>query len=181
MKKISICSILLLLNITIFSASLKLGPYTGYFSPADETLKNIYEGEDIIYGIKAGVRVWKEFYIWLTGMQFKKTAETTLLGDITTLTLVPLTLSLRYTFTLGTANPYLEGGYTYIIYTEKSDIGDAEGEGKGYSLDAGVEFKLSSRFIIDVGIKYSRATVRPTTFDVQLGGIQAGVAFLVAF
>lgn len=183
MKKISLflSFILFLLNITAFPGNLKLGPYIGYFSPEDRMLKEIYSGEDIIYGLSAGVRVWKEFYIRLSVMQFEKTSQTTLLGDVTTLRLNPVTLSLRYTFTLGTVNPYLEGGYTYIYYNEKSDIGDVKGEGKGYSVDAGIEFKLSSRFIIDLGIKYSRAAVRPTGFDVQLGGAQAGIALLVVF
>jgi len=181
MKKIGLFLVFLLLNSTIFPGNVKLGSTIGYFSPEDKNLKEIYKGEDVIYGLKLGVRVWNKFYIWLSGMQFKKTAETTLLDDITTLTLNPITLSLRYTFALGTVNPYLEGGYTYIFYNEKSDIGDVEGEGKGYSVDIGIEFKLSSRFIIDLGAKYSRATVRPTGFDVQLGGAQAGIAFLVVF
>jgi opacity protein-like surface antigen len=182
MKKMSAVLIFLLLSSIIFPKSVfKVGPYTGYFSPADKTLKDIYKGEDIIYGLKLGVRAWKGLYIWLSGMQFKKTAETTLLGDKTTLTLNPINLSLRCTFELGTINPYLQGGYSYIFYKEESDIGDVKGEGKGYCLDAGIEFKISPRFIIDVGARYSRATVRPTGFDVQLGGAQAGVSFLVAF
>ena len=181
MKKIGVFLVFLLLNSTIFPGNVKLGPTIGYFSPEDKNFKEVYKGEDYIYGVKLGVRLWNKFYIWLSGMQFKKTAETIPLGDATTLTLIPISLSLRYTFALGTVNPYLEGGYTYIYYNEKSDIGDTEGEGKGYSVDVGIEFKLSSHFIIDLGAKYSQATVRPTGFDVQLGGAQAGISFLVAF
>jgi len=180
MKKIHIfLSILLLGSILFPRDAVKIGAYTGYFSPADETFKKIYQGEDMIYGLKLGVRIWKEFYLWLSGMQFKKTSETTLLSDITTLTLQPVTLTLRYTFNLGVVNPYLEGGYTYIFYKEESEIGDVNGEGKGYSLDTGIEFKLSSRFVIDLGVRYTQAMVRPTGFDVQLGGVQAGISLVV--
>jgi hypothetical protein len=182
MKKACIfLSIFLLGLILLPRDNVKIGAYTGYFSPSDEQFKEIYKGEDIIYGLKLGIRIWKEFYLWFSGMQFKKTSETTLLNDITTLTLQPLNLALRYTFNLGFVNPYLEGGYTYIFFKEKSNIGDVEGEGKGYSLDAGIEFKLSSRFVIDLGARYSQAKVRPTGFDVQLGGIQLGISFLVVF
>lgn len=182
MKKIYIfLSILFLSSILFPRDAVKIGTYAGYFSPTDKTFKEIYKGEDVIYGLKLGVRIWKEFYLWLSGMQFKKTSETTLLSDITTLTLQPITLSLRYTFNLGTVNPYLEGGYTYIFFKEESDIGDVDGEGKGYSLDAGIEFKLSPRFVIDLGARYSRATVRPTGFDVQVGGLQAGISLVVVF
>ncbi|UCH92419.1 MAG: outer membrane beta-barrel protein [Candidatus Aminicenantes bacterium] len=182
MKKIGVFLSILLLGSVVFPRdTIKIGAYVGYFSPADQTLKEIYDGEDFIYGIKMGIRVWKEFYIWLSGRQFKKTSETTLLGDITTLTLQPINLSLRYTFNLGSVNPYLEGGYTYIFFNEESDIGDVKGEGKGYCVDVGIEFKLSFRVIIDIGARYSRAAVRPTGFDVQLGGAQAGISFLVVF
>ena len=180
MKKIYILlSVLLLVSILFPRDAIKIGAYTGYFSPGDETLKKIYPGKDVIYGVKLGVRIWREFYLWLSGMQFKKTSETTLLGDITTLTLQPVTVTLRYTFKLGAVNPYLEGGYTYIFYKEECAIGDVDGEGKGYALDTGIEFKLSSRFVIDLGVRYSRATVRPTGFDVRLGGVQAGISLVV--
>ncbi|MCP5046523.1 MAG: outer membrane beta-barrel protein [bacterium] len=160
---------------------LKIGAYAGYFSPTDENIKEIYEGEDVTYGLKLGIRVWGNFSVWLSGMRFNKTAETTLLNDITTITLNPAHLTLRYTFKLGGISPYLEGGYSYIFFNEASDIGTTKGEGKGYCFDAGLELKLSSRFMMDVGVKYSQAEVRPTGFDVQLGGLQGGVAFLVVF
>ncbi len=182
MKKINIFLVILLLGSCLFPRdAVKIGAYAGYFSPADEEFKKIYQGEDFIYGVKLGVRIWRGFYLWLSGMQFKKTGETTLLHDITTLTLQPITLSLRYTFNLGGVNPYLEGGYTYIFFKEESDIGDVEGEGKGYSLDAGIEFKLSSWLVVDLGARYSQAQVRPTGHDVRLGGVQAGITLVVVF
>jgi outer membrane receptor protein involved in Fe transport len=180
-KTIIFLSILLLVSILFPRDAVKIGAYTGYFSPADENLKEIYKGEDFIYGLKLGVRIWREFYLWLSGMQFKKMSETTLLSDITTLTLQPITLSLRYTFDLGALNPYFEGGYTYIFFREESDIGNVDGEGKGFLLDAGIELKLSSRFVIDLGVRYTQAEVRPTGFDVQLGGVQAGISLVIVF
>jgi opacity protein-like surface antigen len=182
MKKTSMLLFFLLLGVFLFPKNVvKLGPYAGYFSPADKTLKEIYGENHVIYGMKLGIRVWKGLYLWLSGMQLKKTSETIPLGDLTTLTVTPLNLSLRYTFDLGAVNPYLEGGYSYIYYKEESVIGDNKGEGRGYSLDAGIEFKISSGFIIDVGARYSRAAVNPSGFEVQLGGAQAGISFLVAF
>jgi opacity protein-like surface antigen len=161
--------------------TLKIGPYTGYFSPQGADMKKYYEGEDIIYGLKMGVRIWRGFYVWLSGMQFQKTSQTTLLADATTLTLNPINLSLRYTLNLGTINPYLEGGYSYILYKEISDIGNVKGETRGYSVDAGIEFKLSAAFVIDLGVRYSQAEIDTTIFDGKMGGTQAGAALLVVF
>jgi outer membrane protein W len=161
--------------------TVKLGAYAGYFRQADSTFRQIY-GEDVIYGLKLGVRVWKNLSIWVSGMQYRKTGRTTLLADITTLTVNPIHLSLRYTFKLGAVNPYLQGGYTYLIYNEESEIGDVnKEEGKGYSADAGIEFKISTHFIVDIGAKYSQVNVKPTTVEADLGGMQAGVSLLVVF
>ena len=106
---------------------------------------------------------------------------TTLLGDTTIFKLNPIHLSLRYTIRLGGVNPYVEGGYARILYDEQSEIGHVKGEGKGFCAEAGLEFKLSSGFVMEAGAGYNQAVVNPTGFDVELGGWRAGLAFLVAF
>lgn len=182
MKKMCVGLLLFLISSIVFSKNtLKIGAYAGYFFPSDSTIKEVYTKGEMTYGAKIGLRVWKGLHVWLSGMQFKKVSETIPLGDITTVTLNPLTLSLRYTIPLGTLNPYLGGGYTYIFFKEKSDIGNISGEGKGYSVSAGFEVKLSSWFYMDFGITYSEIKVRPTEFDIQLGGLQPGITFLVVF
>ena len=160
----------------------KFGSYIGYFSPRDNNLSEIYDGgNDAIFGLKMGVHVWNGFYIWLSGMQYKKVSDTSFLDEITRLTINPLNLSLRYTYKWGSINPYAEIGYTYLFFKEEANIGNVEGEGKGFSLDGGLEFWLSARFIVDFGIRYSQVKVSPTGDEIDLGGLQFGLAFLVVF
>lgn len=183
MKKTSLLLIILLFctfGTLLPKESVKLGAYAGYFRQADSQFRQIY-GEDAIYGLKLGIKIWNNFSIWLSGMQYRKTAQTTLLEDITTLTVNPIHLSLRYTFKLGRVNPYLQGGFTYLFFNEESDIGTVKDEGKGYSADGGIEFKVSSNFTIDIGMKYSQVNVKPTIVEADLGGFQAGMAFLLVF
>lgn len=181
MKKIGLLSIFLLLSVmTLQGGIVKIGAFAGYFGTADNQLKDTYSEGDVVYGVKLGFRVYKGLSIWLSGSQFKSTGETSLLGDITTLTLNPIDLSLRYTFRLGFFNPYLEGGFTYIYYNEQSDIGDEKGEGRGYFLSVGGEIKLSQRFSIEIGAKISRSKVSPKNFDVELGGTQAGMSLIIS-
>ena len=163
--------------------NIKIGAYAGYFSVRDNAIKEVYTSGDVTYGARLGVRVWNGLHIWLSGGQFRKVSETTLLalGDTTTLVLNPFSLSLRYVFPLGAVNPYIGGGYTYIYFKETSDIGNVSGDGRGYSMDTGIEFILSRRFHLDLGVSYSEAKVNPTGRDVQIGGLQAGISFLVVF
>jgi len=132
-----------------------------------------------MYGFKIGAHIWKGLYAYLSGMQYKAVAQTTLLEDATSLTLNPIIFSLRYTFKTGTFNPYLEGGFAYTFFKENSDIGNIEDRGNGYSIDAGLEINLSKRIVFDLGLKYSSILVNPTGFQVDLGGLQAGIAILV--
>jgi outer membrane protein W len=159
--------------------NIKIGAYAGYFSVRDNTIKQVYTDGDVTYGARIGVRIWNGLHIWLSGGQFRKVSGTTLLGDTTTLVLNPVTLSLRYAAPLGRVNPYIGGGYTYIYYKEKSEIGNVTGEGKGYSVDAGIEIKLARWFSLDLGASYSSAKVNPTGFDIELGGLQTCVSFLL--
>jgi opacity protein-like surface antigen len=180
MKKFFLLIFTVSLCLTIFpKETLKIGAYTGYFSPRDNTLKQIYSKDNIVYGIKIGARIWKTFYIWISGEHFSKSSETTLLGDTTKLTVNPITLSLGYSIPLGKIKPYIGAGYTYFYYKERSDIGNVSGEGQGYSLNTGIEFGFSSSFRLDLGLVYSDGTVKPTGFNVQLGGLQASISFLI--
>ncbi|MCP4216856.1 MAG: porin family protein [bacterium] len=182
MKKLSISLLLFFLTVVVFPKSaLKIGPYAGYFAPRDELTKEIYGDGGVTYGAKIGVRVFNGLGIWLTGSQFSADGETPLLGDKTSLTLMPLTLSLRYTLPKGKIRPYAGVGYCYLFYEEKSDIGDnTKKEGKGYSLDAGLEIKLGSRIHADICLNYNDVKVPgPLNSDIQLGGLQLGLSFLI--
>lgn len=180
-KKNFIILLFLLFSSTLFPEDIvKVGAYSGYFSPAEKMLSEIYRGKDIIYGLKVGVHIWRGFYGFLSGLQYRQVSET-LLGDVTRLKLNPITVSLRYTFSLGVVNPYLESGFTYIYFKEVSDIGNTKDSGGGVLVGTGVEFRASDRFIFDVGAKYSQVKVSPGDFAVDLGGLQVGVSFLVVF
>ncbi len=180
MKKIWISLLIFSCAFALSAAEIfKIGPYAGYFASRENLLTNVYKGEDLIYGVKTGVRVWNQLHIWFSALHFTQDGETVPLGDPTRLTLTPLNLSLRYNFPLGTFRPYLGGGYSYIYYKENSDIGDIKGEGKGYSLDLGVEMRLSARFHLDIGIRYTDVKVNPRGFDAQIGGLQGGLTLLL--
>jgi opacity protein-like surface antigen len=179
MKKAKIFFLIFFISVLIFPKNLfKLGLYTGYFSPKDSILKEIYGGGNFTYGLNLGLHIWNGFYLCVSGMQYRKSSKTSYTQESTILTLNPLNFSLRYTLYLGKINPYIAGGYTFIFFKESSDIGNIYEDGQGYSVDLGVEFKLCSWFIIDLGTRYTNVKVNPTGFDVHLGGWQVGLSFV---
>jgi outer membrane protein W len=171
--------LVLICGTTLFAGDLfKVGVTSGYFIPSNDIFREVYDG-DLVYGLKLGVHVWNGLYAYVSGLQYKKFSETTYTGDITRLTLNPIYLSLRYTAPLGKANPYVGGGYTYLKFKEESTIGDIEDSGNGYYLEAGIEFNLSSRFILDLNAGYNSVSITPFKEEIDLGGAFAGLSFLV--
>ncbi len=161
---------------------LKFGPAASYFAPREGAVKSIYGKGGAQFGFNIGVRVWKGLSTWLTVGYYKADGKTTLeeLQETTRLTQYPITLGLRYNFfRKSVISPYLGGGYTYLYFKEESDIGKEEDKGHGYKAEAGVEFKFTRHFSLDLNVTYMDVKVNPTGTDVQLGGTSAGLAFLI--
>lgn len=182
MKKINLFFFIFLICLAVFPRdTVRLGGFVGYFSPSDQVFKDVYHGENIVYGAKLGIRVVNNLSLWVSVSQFQKDGETLSLGDATNLRLNPVNLTARYTIKLGFVNPYVGGGYSHIFYNEKSVIGNKTGEGKGYLLEGGLEFRLASVVMCDIGLQYSRCNVKSEDLDVQLGGIQLALGLFLVF
>jgi len=160
---------------------IKIGPYAGYFRPQDMWVKKIYGEGDAIYGARLGVHIWKGFYFWLSAAQFKTIAETTFSKDRTALTLLPISTFLRYRVRLGFFRPYAGIGYTYLSFKEESEIGNVTGNGNNAAYEAGFELKINRNFLLDLGARYDQIKVKPTGFEIELGGVQAGISLLISF
>jgi hypothetical protein len=161
---------------------LKIGPYVGFFQPQDADLKLIYGKGDIIYGGRLGIHLWQGFHIWLSASQFKVIGKTTYSEDKTTLTLIPLSVFLRCNISLGFFKPYAGIGFTYMNFKEESSISpDTTGNGKNIAYEAGFELKMNRNFFLDFGVRHDQIKVKPTSFEIDLGGLQAGVSLLVSF
>jgi hypothetical protein len=161
---------------------MKIGPYAGYFQPRDANLKSIYGEGDVIYGGRLGIHLWQGFHFWLSASQFKVIGKTTYSEDKTTLTLTPLSAFLRCNISLGFFKPYAGIGFTYMGFKEESSISpNTTGNGKNTAYEAGFELKMNRHFFLDFNARYEEIKVKPTDFEIDLGGLQAGVSLLVSF
>lgn len=160
---------------------IKIGPYAGFFQPRDADLKTIYGKGDMIYGGRLGVHIWQGFYFYFSASQFKVIAKTTFTEDKTTLTLNPLSAFLRCSISLGFFKPYAGIGFMYMSFKEESSIGNVTGNGRDIAYEVGFELKMNRHFFLDFGVRYEEIKVNPTGFEIDLGGLQAGVSLLVSF
>jgi PKD repeat protein/opacity protein-like surface antigen len=162
----------------------KVGPYAGYFLPQDALVKEIYGNGEVLYGARLGIHVWQGFYFWLSAAQFKVISKTTFTGEKTTLTLMPISAFVRYNVGLGFFNPYAGVGFTYQNFKEEAEIiPTTKGSGSSVAVEAGFELKMNRHFALDFGVRFSKLKSKPDNGDLEidLGGMQAGVAMLISF
>jgi hypothetical protein len=160
---------------------IKIGPYAGFFQPRDADLKSIYGQGDMIYGGRLGVRIWQGVYLWFSAARFTTIGKTTFSEDKTTLTLTPLSVFLRLGLGLGFFKPYAGIGFTYLSFKEESDIGNVTGNGRDIAYESGFELKMNRHFFLDFNARYEEIKVKPKSFEINLGGLQAGVSLLISF
>ena len=160
---------------------IKIGPYAGFFQPRDADLRTVYGDGNVIYGGRLGICVWRGFYVWFSASRFVAVAKTTFSEEKTTLTLTPLSAFLRCKIGLGFFNPYAGIGFTYMNFKEESAFPTVTGNGSDTAYEGGFELKMNRHFILDFNVRYDRIKVKPTGFEVDLGGLQAGVSLLLSF
>lgn len=160
---------------------IKIGPYAGYLRPHDILLKQIYGDGDVIYGGRLGIHVWNGFYAWLSASQYKVISKTTFSEDKTTLSLFSMCAFLRYSLRLGFLSPYVGVGFTKLSFKEESTLGNVSGNGNNTAYEGGFEIRMSRNIILDLGARYDTIKVEPTGFEIDVGGLQAGIALLVSF
>jgi hypothetical protein len=161
----------------------KFGPAAGVFLPQNGLVRDVYGSFDLVYGGRVGVRVWRGIYVWLSAAQVQSSGKTTLLEEQTRLTLLPLSAFLRLGLRLGSVMPYAGIGYTYMTFNEESEIGDTSGNGSNFSLEAGFEVRLNRIFALDLGARFDQILVQPGDLEeeIDLGGLQIGLALLISF
>ena len=163
---------------------IKFGPYAGYFQPQDAWFKLIYGEGDMLYGGRLGVHVWSGFHAWFSLSRYEAVAGTTYTADRTTLTLMPLSIFLRFNVGRGFFSPYAGIGYTFMSVSEESEfVGNFKGNGGNIAAEAGFEIRVNRHFFVDFGARFDQIKIKPeqSLTEIDLGGLQAGISLLVSF
>lgn len=146
-----------------------------YFSPSEKTFRDIYGG-GMMYGAEASIGVWRELEIWFGGSYFSKKGELTFTIEETKLRIVPIGVGVRYSFPIHEmVNIYGGIGINYYSYKEENPIGEVSKDGLGTVVKGGGLVKLVKGLIIDAYIGYSYCKIKPADFDINIGGIEAGI------
>ena len=145
-----------------------------YFSPSEQAFKDIYGG-GLMYGGEVSVGVWKDLDLWLGGSYFSKKGELTFTKEETKLELIPIGVGAKYRILSGSFALYLGLGLNYYQYKERNPIGDVSDGGIGFVGKIGSYVTIIEWLVLDFYVDYSYCKIKPADFEINVGGIAAGI------
>ena len=145
-----------------------------YLQPSEEAFRDIYGG-GMMYGGEVSIGVWRGLDLWIGGSYFSKKGELTFTKEETKLEIYPLGGGLKYRLTTGILDLYVGVGLNYYQYKESNPLGDISKGGLGYIGKIGTYVKVTGGLVVDLYVNYSYCKTKPADFEINIGGIEAGV------
>lgn len=145
-----------------------------YLNPSEQAFKDIYGG-GMMYGGEVSIGVWKGLEVWFGGSYFSKEGELTFTKEKTTLEIYPLGGGLKCRLSEGVFSFYLGAGLNYYQCKESNPLGDISKGGLGYIGKTGSYVKITEGFLIDLYMNYTYCKIKPADFEINIGGLEAGV------
>jgi len=175
MKKLGVFVIIMLFLAGMARAGITFEVKRANFSPTEQAFKDIYgggatTGGEISIGILGGI------HLWVGGSFFTQTGELTFTGEETTVKIMPIGGGVKYFYSLFKfVSLYAGAGVNYYSYKEENPIGTATKGGIGFLGTAGIMLKVFKGLFIDAFGTYSSCKMQPADYEINIGGIEAGV------
>ncbi len=189
MRRIALFLTLSLLSLPLFSGDrFLIGLSGGYYNVSDSSFKEIYSSGSGIYGLVAGVNVWKGVQVLGSYKFFSVDGKTTFTKEALKFSMNPLTLALRYNFGREgwKFKPYAGAGIDFYSYkedvvNESEFMQDTSDTTTGFHFQGGGVLKLMKGLFIDLNFKYTVADAKPYDKTIKLGGTEFGVGVIFVF
>ena len=147
-----------------------------FFIPSDANFQDIYGGSVIMPGIGFGMKLSRSISFFVSADYLSKTGST--VGELKDQTKtsqifaaggleVRLQLTARYDATF-------RAGIAYVNYKDTAFAEAVKGNGIGFLLGAGLNWKMKS-FFLALDIDYLRATDTPFNDKIILGGMKLAI------
>lgn len=146
----------------------------GYFLASDTAFKDIY-GNGAVYGgeLRLG---GKRISGWLEGNYRARTGKSSFTHEETKVKVLAVEGGVSYKIIPGKTSPYVAAGLGFYMFDEKNTfIGEAKKNNIGFCAAAGFSPMISKYMVLDCRIKYSTCEMKPTDFDVNVGGLTLGL------
>jgi hypothetical protein len=145
-----------------------------YFGPSDQAFQDIYGG-GLMYGAEINIRAWESLDLWFGGNYFSKTGELTFTDEETELKLFTIGGGVKYRILSRIFALYVGLGLNYYQFKESNPIGEVSDGKLGLVGKIGSDITISGGLAVDLYVKYASCKIQPADFEIDIGGIMAGV------
>ena len=152
----------------------------GYFMASDSAYTDVYKN-GLIYG--GELRIGKNKIAgWLEGNYRAETGKFTVSKETTNVKVLVVEGGALYRIIPKALSPYVGAGVGYYMYDEKSSVLPGVKKNQvGFCVLGGVSYVIGKRLVVDGRIKYSLCKMKPADFDIEIGGLTAGLGFGIKF
>jgi hypothetical protein len=163
-----------------FSTNFTVELKGAYLNPSGKDFREIY-GSGMTCGGEIGIGVNKSLDFWAGANYFSKKGQLTFSKEGTELNIIPFGGGIRYKILDGTIRPYVGMGVNYYQFKESNPIGEISKGGLGYLGKIGGLLKVARGPMVDLFLEYSYCKLKPADFEINIGGIQAGIGIGYGF
>lgn len=157
--------------------------FFGSYNMNEPRFDAVYPGGGVIAGLGLSSALVSNVNFYLEIKAYTRTGTLTFTKEKTELTLVPISLGVRYIFPFGLFNPYAGGGADFYFYYEDNPIGTVLNYANGYHLLAGTYIQPLGKvpILINLKLKYTTARAEENNIKIQLGGLEYAASLAFAF
>jgi hypothetical protein len=159
-----------------------LGIWAGYFSQSDSDFREVYGSGGLCPELKAGIKVYKNLYLWCGYGYFSIKGETLVFEEETTFTQHFLSLGPGFRVKLTPAMSFVgEIGIYQVRYKEEALGEELSGTAQGFRLNLGMMLSISRNFFANISVSNLWASEKIEGVSFKLGGFKPGIGIGVRF
>jgi len=175
MKKAAffILSVLLIGSVAL-SAEFRVGIKGALYTSEDSNFKDVY-GSAMKLGLEGGVGIAKNLSAWAGVDYVHKTGKLLITEETTTVSIIPLSLGLRYEVPAGTNFRFHMGaGVQMVFFKEEASLGTASESGFGFMATAGATYRVSPKVGVGIFVNWSTCSMTHEDVEFKVGGLDIG-------
>ncbi len=155
----------------------------GRYDMNEPLFDDVYSAGGMMAGLGLSSALAYNVNFYLEIKSYIREGTLTFTKEKTELTLVPISLGVRYIFPFGIFNPYAGGGADFYFYYEDNPIGTVLNYTNGYHLLAGtyLRFLKNVPVLVNLKLKYTTARAEEDGIKIQLGGLEYTASLVFTF
>ena len=164
-----------LMGSVALAAEFRVGIKGALYTSEDSNFKDVY-GSAMKLGLEGGVGIAKNLSAWAGVDYVHKTGKLLITEETTTVSIIPLSLGLRYEVSAEEKfRVHMGAGVQMVFFKEEASLGTASESGFGFMATAGATYRVSPKIGVGLFVNWSTCSMTHEDVEFKVGGLDIGV------